>query len=60
MVVLAFILTLVVLALGDISARAGRADAWVVLCGQCENSEVSAFSTHTTTGALRDGPYLSR
>lgn len=60
LLVLTFILALIVLTLGDISARAGRADAWVILCGQCESRESTVVKTHTSAGAFRDVPNRSR
>ncbi len=36
-VALLLILSITLFALADFSARAGRADAWVMLCGQCQS-----------------------
>jgi len=60
LLILAFILALIVLTLGDISARAGRDEAWVILCGQCDGDKSTAVKTNISTGAFSNVPYLSR
>ena len=53
-IALLFILSLTVFVLADGSARAGRAEAWVMLCGECRTVDPGERFLHVRHGALND------
>lgn len=64
-ITLLIILAITVLALADISARAGRADAWAAVCGECRTVESAPSLINTSfstpiTGARHDVSLSSR
>lgn len=58
MIALLLILFMTLLALGDVSARAGRADAWAALCTTCDAAGTTTRTIPVSTG-VRDDVSLS-
>lgn len=53
-IALLLILSITLLVLGDVSARAGRAEAWNVLCGPCDQTAATTRAIPVSTGARDD------
>lgn len=54
-VALLIILSVTLLVLADISVRAGRADAWTAVCGECRTIESAPSLINTTVSKPKSG-----